>query len=131
MSRLGGSGWGGCLGPHPGGEVGVWMGGVQAHTWGGGFQAHTWEGVSRSTTRGGQAQEHTLRQTPPPQVDSYRCGRYASYWNAFLFGNVSGLTQCTHKPSMPSVHIGSACTHLHSDVYQPPMKWECNVFTGE
>ena len=28
--------------------------------------------------------QHALRQTLPPS-DSYCCGQYASYWNAFLF----------------------------------------------
>ena len=27
-------------------------------------------------------------QTPPPAADSYCCGRYASYWNAFLFTSI-------------------------------------------
>ena len=27
----------------------------------------------------------TPRQTPPPWADGHCCGRYASYWNAFLF----------------------------------------------
>ena len=31
-------------------------------------------------------------QTPPPPADDYCCGRYASYWNAFLF-----LNQCTYR----------------------------------
>ena len=24
-------------------------------------------------------------ETPPPEAEGYCCGRYASYWNAFLF----------------------------------------------
>ena len=36
----------------------------------------------------GDVSQHALRQTPPHQVDGYCCGRYASYWNAFL------LTDC-------------------------------------
>ena len=33
---------------------------------------------------GGVVSQDALRQTPPGR-DSYCCGRYASYWNAFLF----------------------------------------------
>ena len=39
-------------------------------------------GVTRPTPRGGCVSQHALTQTPPP--DGYCCGRYASYWNAFL-----------------------------------------------
>ena len=68
------------------GEV---QGVLQAHThggsWGGsgqgGLQAHTWgRGVSRPTP-GGSIPACT--EADPP--NSYGCGRYASYWNAFLF----------------------------------------------
>ena len=47
-------------------------------------------GVSRPTPRGvsrptpGGVSQHAPRQTPHP-ADGYCCGRYASYWNAFLF----------------------------------------------
>ena len=66
-----GSGWG-CPGPHwggvsrprPGGRLGSGQGGVQAHTW-------------------GCIPACTEVDTPP--ADGYCCGRYASYWNAFLF----------------------------------------------
>ena len=62
---------------------------LQAHTRGGGrlrglaggLQAHTQGGVS----------QHALSQTPP---DGYCCGRYASYWNAFLFEIDKGLLTC-------------------------------------
>ena len=48
-------------GPHPRGKLrGMTLGGLQAHTW---------EGVPGQTT----------------PADGYCCGRYASYWNAFLF----------------------------------------------
>ena len=33
---------------------------------------------------GGLVSQHALRQ-PPPGRDGYCCGRYASYWNVFLF----------------------------------------------
>ena len=84
-----GSGWGSLQahtrgqisGPTPGGSPGPqWgvslvhtRGGLQAHM-GGALQAHTQGGVCIS--------QHALRQTPP--ADGYCCGRYASYWNAFL-----------------------------------------------
>ena len=53
-------------GPHPGGRL-RGLAGV-------GLQAHNPGGVS----------QHALRQTTPPPADGYCCGRYASYWNAFL-----------------------------------------------
>ena len=110
--KLRGLAWGGggSPGPHLGGKLrGLAWGGLQAHTCRG-LQAHIW-GVSRSTpggisrptprggfrptpsggllahTRGGGwVSQHALRQAPPPQaVDGYCYGRYASYWNAFLF----------------------------------------------
>ena len=34
---------------------------------------------------GGLVSQHALRQTPSPGRNSHWCGRYASYWNAFLF----------------------------------------------
>ena len=59
-----------------------------------GLQAHTW-GVSRPTPGMSPGQQMgggvgipacTEASTPPlPQADGYCCGRYASYWNAFLF----------------------------------------------
>ena len=73
---------GGCLGPYPGGGWGSGWGGLQAHT----------RGVSRPRPKGspdpglgGCVSQHALRQTPPPPADGYCGGRYASYWNAFLF----------------------------------------------
>ena len=47
------------------------------HSGGRGVQAHT----------GGGGSQHALRQTPPP-ADGYCCGRYASYWNAFLLNQL-------------------------------------------
>ena len=40
---------------------------------------------------------------PPP--DSYCCGRYASYWNAFLFGDMSfsSFSLVMHQPSFTAV----------------------------
>ena len=78
----------GCLGPGPGGlpmggsaqrgvsrprGAGQGLGEAQARR----------GGVSRPRPRG-VCIPASLRQTPPP-VDSYCCGLYASYWNAFLF----------------------------------------------
>ena len=83
-----GSGLGGGLQAHTQWEVeGSGRGGLQAHTRGGlqvqnwgGLQAHTqgW-GVSRHTS-GGYPSMHCGRHHP----NGYCCGRYASYWNAFL-----------------------------------------------
>ena len=84
---------GGCPGPSPGGGWGILLGGVskprprrRLGVWPGGCPGPgpgglAW-GVSRPRPRGGVSQ-HVLRQTPP-SADSYCCGRYASYWNAFL-----------------------------------------------
>ena len=59
--------------PTPKSEVdGSCLGGLQAHT---GVQ-----GGLRPTPKGGVSQ-HAVRQAP----DGYCCGRYTSYWNAFLF----------------------------------------------
>ena len=68
--------------PTPKGRLmGLARRGLQAHTRGslGPLQAHTLggRGVSQACTEA----------DPPPTADSYCCGRYASYWNAFLFGN--------------------------------------------
>ena len=32
----------------------------------------------------------------PPKADGYCCGRYASYWNAFLFGKISIQSNATY-----------------------------------
>ena len=70
-------------GPHPGGKLrGLALGDLQSHTQEGGLKAHT-RGVVSRPTPGGCVFQHALRQTPPP-ADSYCCGQYASYWNAFL-----------------------------------------------
>ena len=71
---------GGSPGPHPGGSPGPHPGGLQAHTWGEGSQGPHPRGFSRPTLGG--VSQHALRQPPP---DGYCCGRYTSYWNAFLF----------------------------------------------
>ena len=65
--------------------------GVQAQAWGvsarGGAQAR--RGVQAQARGGwvlrprGCVSQHALRHTP--LADGYCCGRYASYWNAFLF----------------------------------------------
>ena len=75
-----GSWWvwlGGSPGPYPGGRLGSLAGGSP-----GPYP----RGVSRP--RPGVCMcvsQHALRLTPPPPpTDSYCCGQYASYWNAFL-----------------------------------------------
>ena len=74
----------GCLGPYPGGGWGSSWGGPQAHTRKG-LQAHT-QGGLQAQARGVcvYPSMHWGRHPPPP-ADGYCCGRYASYWNAFLF----------------------------------------------
>ena len=61
------TGWG-CPGKGPGGCPGPGLGVV----------------VSTPRPEGQGVFQHALRQTPPPPADGYCCGRYASYWNAFL-----------------------------------------------
>ena len=60
------------------GGIPACLAGLQAHTQGG-LQAHTY-GVSRPTPRGCIP---ACTEADPP--DGYCCGRYAPYWNAFLF----------------------------------------------
>ena len=71
-------------------------------TWGGVLQAHTlegWEGGSPGPQPGGSPDSRrgspgphlrgggipACTEADPAPADSYCCGRYASYWNAFLF----------------------------------------------
>ena len=79
----------GSSGVWPGGSPGPHPGGVQVHTQGGSPGPHLGGspgphpgGVSRPTP-GGCIPACTEADPPPP--DGYCCGRYASYWNAFLF----------------------------------------------
>ena len=68
-------GVGGC--PGPGGCLP--MGCVQA-------QAQVEEGVqAQAQIQGESCVLACTEADPPPPADSYCCGRYASYWNAFLF----------------------------------------------
>ena len=90
-----GSGLGGYPGPHPGEKLrSLAWGGLQAHTQGGlrltsggGLQAHT-QGGPQAHTQGvsrphpGEGIKACTEADPP--TDGYCCGRYASYWNAFL-----------------------------------------------
>ena len=55
--------------------------GLQVHTWGS-PGSHLGGGVSRPTPRGCVCIPACTEADPP--VDGYCCGRYASYWNAFL-----------------------------------------------
>ena len=97
QGELDGSDLGGSPGPHPEGSTGPHLGGgLQAHTWEGGLQAHTWEGVSRPTLGVCVYPSMHWGRHPP---DSYCCGRYASYWNAFLF-NLTIPWSCVHCSSL-------------------------------
>ena len=88
-------------GPHPRGKLrGLAWGGLQAHTQGelrglawGGLQAHTWGSPSPHF---GGCPACTEADTLP--ADSYCCGWYASYWNAFLFVETS-------KEVIATVHL--------------------------
>ena len=72
MSTGGAWSWGGV--PGPGDQIlgGAWSGRVSA--------PRGVPGLGGCLLLGGGG----LVETPP---DGYCCGRYASYWNAFLFGN--------------------------------------------
>ena len=78
--------------PRGRGVEGSGLGGLQAHTQGG-LQTHT-QGVSRPTPGEGFPGTHLGRYPSMhwgrhPPADSYCCGWYASYWNAFLLRKVS------------------------------------------
>ena len=59
---------------------------------------------------GGAPAPGGVETPPPPKADGYCCGRYASYWNAFLFNNlnkcnvVSGGT-LTLPPKQEDQHV--------------------------
>ena len=42
-------------------------------------------GIRSRPTPKGEIEEDQDQTPPPPPPDDYCCGRYASYWNAFLF----------------------------------------------
>ena len=107
---------GGCLGSHLGGRfgglarrvsrptsrgrLGVWPGeGVQAHTREDQAQAHG-GGIPACT------ETDTLHPPPPTPAYGYCCGRYASYWNAFLFIH-SFLPSLIH----PFIHLTHSFTN--------------------
>ena len=103
-----GSGWG-VSRPHNQGRLGVWLrvGSAQAHIRGSfpgphpGSPGPYWgvERVSRPGQAGGSVQAlgevgcfpTCSEADPPPPADGYCCGRYASYWNAFLLSLVNEL----------------------------------------
>ena len=112
-----GSSWGGSPGPHPGG--------LQAHTQGvsrptpGGVQAHTQGGVQAQAQAKRGIQACTEADTQPP-ADGCCCGRYASYWNAFLFNilKVLLLESVVHKMVLSNGGTGGVGTD------------ECEVYGG-
>ena len=78
----GGVGIPACLAGPQGVGIPACLAGNQAHTQGGAWEV--WRGgVSRPTPRG--CIPACTEADPPPPADGYCCGRYASYWNAFLF----------------------------------------------
>ena len=99
---------GGVSRPRPRREVwGSGWGDLQAHTWevwlGGevGLQVHTrwggwmvWLGGWSPGPHPGGVEDQggipacTEADTPPTPADGYCCGRYISYWNAFLLEKV-------------------------------------------
>ena len=80
---------GGGSRPTPRGEVeGSGWGGLQAHTQGGSWGV--WTGGSPGPHPGGVYPSMHWGRPPPPQADGYCCGRYTSYWNAFLLGELFG-----------------------------------------
>ena len=82
---------GGSPGPHPeeGGKLrGLAKGSPGPHPGGGGSPGPhpVWSpGPNPEGGMGGCVSQNALRRPPPPPVDGYCRGRYASYWNAFLF----------------------------------------------
>ena len=80
--RLGDLPGGGAPGPYPGGRLGDLARGVSRPRIGGGVQAQ------------GGVSQHAPRQTSPPPADSYCCGWYASYWNAFLISWLLNRMSC-------------------------------------
>ena len=86
----GGGGWGlgGSPGLHPVGGWGVWSEGISRPTPSGDWGSGWW--VSRPTSGGpgpGGVYPNMHWGRPPP-ADVYCCGRYACYWNAFLFYSI-------------------------------------------
>ena len=110
--RLGGLAWG-CLDPGPGGGLwGLAGGGIQAHTWG--VSRPTFRGVSRTTPGEypgpdpeGCIPACTEADTPPP-ADGYYCGRYASYWIAFLFTRSLSCSPRTLQ-NHPGIDLENVC----------------------
>ena len=103
-----GSGLGGSPGPHPGRKLrGLAWVGLQAHTKGGRVSRPI-PGVFRPTPRGVSRLTHRVSPGPhlgvgipacteadTPSAYGYCCGRYASYWDAFLLGYL--FAKDTHR----------------------------------
>ena len=66
--------------------------------WGGGAEGHNRRGC--------------LVETPPPQ-DGYCCGRYASYWNAFLFITLNFVTLLYIKISEHEIPFSSGLLFIY------------------
>ena len=77
-------------------------------------------GVGVPDPRGGLVSQHALRQTPGR--DGYCCGRYASYWNAFLLNG-------QWSPPMASiVTINKMQSQLHRVNSPSPLLWWLAIF---
>ena len=90
---------------------------------GGCGQAKAW-GVCPGPGLGDVSQD-ALRQTHTPQADSYCCGRYASYWNAFLFLFCLGLSHKT-KDGLARHSSGGHKTQVY--IYVLPLWLVMGVF---
>ena len=108
-------------------------GGLQADTQGGSWEGSGQEGVSRPRPRGGpgpggicssgclvwgQVPAPEGETLPPP--DGYCCGRYASYWNAFLVKSMFRwkclLAVVVHNSRIFSSFTEVACRERHGSV---------------
>ena len=120
-----------CRSPglNPGGKLrglawGGLQGGLQANTQGG-LQAHTrwvsWPtpGVVSRPTLGGCWYLSMHRGRHPPPTDGYCCGRYASYWNAFLLALDLRVILIHISPEDPIIKI----VVIHTHVFFRPSCW--------
>ena len=140
-----------CLAAGLRGCIPACLAGFQAHTQPGGKLRGLARGVSRITSKGkvegspgphlggspgphpgGVLSQHALKQTPP---DSYCCGQYASYWNAFLFcffvfgrTNTSSFLNklfCRGCSVIMALWSCDKHTQLLGDLFEKKNPWNC------